>query len=477
MSSKVARNIFTLVLSRVFAAVLVFIAYASLLRYLGTYASGQYQFVISYVMLFSVVIDFGISQLVIKKVSENITEAKKYLGHFFAVEFILAFVILAILSLIAYIARYDQVVLNAIYIAGLGMFLNALTIPHKSILSAHQDMHKIAVINFFDSVINVTVIFAAIVLHRGIVFLALVQVFNGLMHLLIYEILIHRYVQKPQLLKFLAALDFELVGKMFKAALPFGMLVGFSIVYNKLDVIVLAHIRGYAETGLYTAAYKFVDLLAFVPAVVSSSLYPFFSERLAAGENSAIKNALENYTRYMLALALPIAFGGAVLATKLIIVVGGSEFASADGALAILVFASAIMFVYAAVNSIMISQLTRYAVWITFANIFINLIGNILLIPLLGFKAAALMTVLSELCQAGFYFYYVQTKVVSFDFARYIFKPLIAAAIMAAVLWPLQRASLLLTLPLGIAVYAFAILFSGFFHKGDLAGIKSMLAR
>ncbi|MEK7076010.1 MAG: oligosaccharide flippase family protein, partial [Patescibacteria group bacterium] len=160
--SKVTRNILSLVFSRVLAAALVFVGYASMFRYLGTYASGQYQFVLSYVLLFSVVVDFGIQQLVIKKVSENKEEGKKYLGHFFAVEFVLALSIWIVLSAIAVFAGYDQLVRNGIFVAGFGMFLNALTIPHKSILSAHEDMHHIAIINFFDSVINVAVIFSAI---------------------------------------------------------------------------------------------------------------------------------------------------------------------------------------------------------------------------------------------------------------------------------------------------------------------------
>ena len=339
-------------------------------RYLGTYASGQYQFVLSYVLLFSVVVDFGIQQLVIKKFQRIRRKGRNIWDIFFAVEFVLALSIWIVLSAIAVFAGYDQLVRNGIFVAGFGMFLNALTIPHKSILSAHEEHDHIAIINFFDSVINVAVIFSAIFLGKSVVFLALVQVFNGLMHVLAYEYLIRRYVPKPELFNFLKSLDFSLIKKMMTAALPFGMLVGFSVVYNKIDIIILTHFRGYAETGLYTAAYKFVDLLAFVPAVVSSSLYPFISARLASEDKETISSSLQKYTRMMLALAIPLMVGGIILAKKLIVVVGGSDFFGGYVALQILVLASGILFIYAAVNSVMVNQLTKIAVKVTFTNIF-----------------------------------------------------------------------------------------------------------
>lgn len=475
--SKVSRNIFTLVGSRVIASALVFIGYASLFRYLGTYISGQHQFVLSFVMLFSVIVDFGIEQLVIKKVSEDNSQAKKYLGNFFAVEFVLALFLWALMTALAFAAHYEPGVRNAIILAGFGMFLTALTIPHTSILSAHQDMELIAGINFLDSIVNVGVMFAAILTHHHVVFLVMVQVVNGLLHIIIYNHLIKRYVPKPELFYHLRNLDWQLVKRMIITALPFGTLIGFSIIYNRIDVILLQHLRGYAETGLYTAAYKFVDFLAFLPAVVSSALYPFYSAEIKAGNMGAVKNALQNYTRLMLALAAPIAVGGMILAKKLIIVVGGAQFIDGYAALQILVFSSAILFSYAAVNSLMVNQLTRLAVKVTFVNIFINVIGNLILIPIYGFKGAAIMTVVSEFGQAGMYFYFVQKRIASFDILRFIPQPVIAALIMALALWPLKNATLAVTLPLGIAVYGAAIFAVGFLKKDDTSAIKRLVRR
>lgn len=476
MSRKVSKNIMALVLSRILAGALVLVGYASLFRYLGPFRSGQFQFALSYVLLFGVVVDFGIQQLVIKKVSEQKTDSPKYLGNFFAVEFVLSIFVYLILVAVAVLSRYDPIVTKAIALAGFGMFLNALTIPFTAVISAHEDMHVLAVVNFFDSVVNVAIMFLAIHLRLSIFFLSSVQAVNGIMHILVYSRVIHKYIDRLNLFQYLRQFDFALVKKMILAALPFGALVGFSIIYNKIDVIILFHLRGEVETGLYTTAYKVFDFLAFFPAVVSSSLYPFFSSQMKQGNIQMVQAALEGYTKYMVALALPVAFGGAVLAPKFNLLLAGPNYYEGFKALQILVFGTAILFIYSAVNSLMISQLTRHAVIATFLNIFINALGNLILVPRFGFKAAAFMTVVSELNQAAFYFYFVRKKIVSFSFAKYFFVPAIAAAVMSLVIYWLREYNLLIIIPLGVIVYIFVIAAGGFFEKKDLGLFKLIMS-
>lgn len=88
-----SKNIMWLSVSRIISLILLFLAYTQLFRYLGPYQSGQFQFVLSYVTLFGVVIDFGIQQYIIKKISEDRTQAKKYFHNFLAVEVVLALLV------------------------------------------------------------------------------------------------------------------------------------------------------------------------------------------------------------------------------------------------------------------------------------------------------------------------------------------------------------------------------------------------
>jgi len=78
MTERVSKNIFWLTFSRAIALGLLFLAYTQLFRYLGPFGSGQYQFVLSYVLIFSTIVDFGVQQFITKRMAEELT---KYLSR------------------------------------------------------------------------------------------------------------------------------------------------------------------------------------------------------------------------------------------------------------------------------------------------------------------------------------------------------------------------------------------------------------
>jgi len=443
-----------------------------LFRYLQPFGSGQYQFVLSYVLLFSTVVDFGIQQLVTKQISEKPENAKTYFQNFFTFEALVSVLLYIMLVGIAWFNRYDTIVFQAIAVTGLGMVANALTYPFLSVMAAFQDLRKVALINFLNSVVNISVIFTAIFFNRSIVFLASVQLIFGIMDLILYRWFIKKHLPNPEVFKAVLRFDFNLVKSILKQGWPFALLVGFSSIYNRIDVVLIAHIKGYIETGYYTAAYKIFDLLGFFPAVVSYTLFPFFTALMARNAIGEVRQNLEKYLRLMLVAALPLAVGGMLLSAQLIRIVAGEGYSAAAPVFSILIWAPAILFIYIPVNSLVISQLTKKALVVTGANVIINIMGNILLIPHYGIKAAAAMTVVSEALQGIFYFYFVRKNITSFSFEKILPKPLLAVLVMGMVLWPFRSQSLFLTLPLGSAVYFAMLLLTGFIRKEDWGIVK-----
>lgn len=475
--SQVSKNIFWLSISRVLALVLLFVAYTQLFRYLGPYNSGQYQYVLSYVLIFAIISDFGIQQFITKKMSEDPGNTKKYFQNFLGFEILLSLCLYALLLSIAYLKGFGPEVFGGIAVAGLGMAANALTYPFLAVMTANQDLRKVALINFINSLVNVGIIFLAIYFKKHIVFLASVQLIFGIIDLGLYSCFVKKHLPKPGIMESIRKLDASLVFGILRSAWPFVLLVGFSAVYNRIDVLLITQFLNFTQTGLYTAAYKFFDLLSFFPSLVSHVLFPVFAGLMAREALIEVRQNLEKYLRLMLVAALPLAAGGAVLAKPLIILVAGSEFAPAAPVLSVLVWAIAILFVYIPLNSLVISQLTKKAAAITGVNVVVNIIGNIILIPHYGIMAAAVMTVVSESIQGIFYFYFVKSKITKFAFFRNFWKPALAAIFMAVVLWPLKDKSLALTLPAGAAAYVLALLASGFIRSEDLSLAKKIFLK
>lgn len=441
---KASHNILWLSISRVLGLVLLFFAYTQLFRYLGPFGTGQYQFVLSVVTIFGVVIDLGISQYVTKRIAEEPKEVSKLFHTFFAAEVFLAGFIYALMVAFVFVRGYEPVVERAVLVAGVGLFCYGLTTPYLAVLSAFQDLKKVAGVNLLSSVVNVAVIFAAVHFHKDIVFLALNQAIYGISALLVYQRLIKQYIPQTHLMRVLAHVDVPLLKKMVIAALPFALLVSFSTVYNRVDIVLITRLLGYEQTGLYAAAYKVVDLTNFFPAVVSHSLYPVLAGFMAQKAIGDVRATLEKYMRFMVALALPMAMLGSLLSKELILILtsGDERFLPAAPVLAILMWAIAALFIYVTANSLVVSQLTRWAVVVTGVNVVVNIVGNLILLPYLGVRGAAIMTVVSETLQGVFYFYFIWSKITHFAVGKILLKPAIATACMGVILYIFQQSNL-----------------------------------
>lgn len=494
----VSKNIFWLSVSRVLGLVLLFFAYTQLFRYLGPFGTGQYQFVLSLAAIFGVIIDLGISQYVTKKVAEDHTQAAKYFYNFFAAEVVLAAFVYAAMAAFVYVRGYDPAVRNATYVAGAGIFLYGLTVPFLAVLSGFQELRKVAVNNFVASLVNVFIILSAVYFHQSIVFLALNQVIASVCSLCLYYRHVKHYIPDLRLSRGFAHFDFPLLKQILRAAAPFALLVSFSTIYNRIDVVLVTKFLGYEQTGLYTTAYKVVDLTNFFPAVVSHSLYPALAALMVRKAVADVRLTLEKYLRFMVAVAVPLAVGGSLLAKQLILVLtsGDTRFLPAAPVLAILVWAIAILFVYVTANSLVISQLTKWAVVITGINVLVNIAGNVLLVPHYGIRAAAVMTVISEALQGLFYFYFIWRHITRFALLRQFIKPVLAGACMALVLWiirawtpfvvPLEASTrhlppLILNVALvggvGLAAYVCALGALRFFTADDLTFVKRLVRK
>lgn len=486
-----SKNIFWLSVSRLSALVLLFFAYALLFRYLGPFGSGQYQFVLAFSTIFGVVVDFGIFQYIVKKISEDPSSVKKYFHNFLAAEVVLACLVYVIMVSMVALWQKESVVLYAVSVAGIGMVLSGCTMPFLAVLTAFGDLKRPALINFLNSVINAFVIFSAIYFHKYIVFLSINQILFGLVSIVLYVKFIKRHIKNPEIVKAVKSLDGKLLTKLLKAAIPFALLVGFSTIYNRIDVLLITEILGYEKTGLYTAAYKFFDLVSFFPAVVSHTLYPVFATIMSRGALVEARTLLEKYLRFMAAVALPMAVGGSILSPYIITIVAGQRYISAAPVLAVLIWAPAILFLYIPINAVIISQLTKYAVIVTAVNVVVNIVGNLILLPRIGIVGAAAMTVISELLQGLGYGFLIWKKITHFNILNPLLKPALASAVMGFCLFKIRGWQIITSMPeegvlyfaaLGLnlltivavaaTIYVAVLFLTGFIQNDDIAFIK-----
>jgi len=167
------------------------------------------------------------------------------------------------------------------------------------------------------------------------------------------------------------------------------------IVYMRIDEIMLRHLSGPAEVGIYAAATKLSEIWYFVPVALGSSLLPALIRARNAGPD-AYHDRLQRYFDVSAAAAYGLAIPVAVLAPWLIRLAYGEAYAASAPVLAIHIWASLFVFSGVARGQWLVNEgHTHFYLYATVAGAVSNIVLNLYFIPRWGAAGAAWATLLA----------------------------------------------------------------------------------
>jgi len=181
-------------------------------------------------------------------------------------------------------------------------------------------------------------------------------------------------------------------------------LVGWVVGY--FDIFILSIIIGDRGTGLYSAAYKPISFLLLAIMVSIKSVFPYLSKTAKTGARDFRKIVIFALLGISV-LFMPLMTLGGRLSTGIITTVYGSSFAESGNIFYLLVFAAFII----SVNTVYSRGLVAVGEDRTnlIANIsvgLINILSNLILIPIFGFIGAAWSKIIGD----GVIFFYYHRK-------------------------------------------------------------------
>ena len=180
---------------------------------------------------------------------------------------------------------------------------------------------------------------------------------------------------------------------MIKYGLPFipAGIIGW--IFTSMDRIALRNWSSFNELGLYTAAFKFVFALNIIKTSFSNFWVPISYEYYEKSSSNTLffsKMFLTiSYLMFLLATLM-------IMSKDLIVLILAKTYRESAVIMPFLVFMP-IMWVISEISVIGINfkKKTHWHIWITTISAAVNLIGNIMLVPILGAKGAAISTGIS----------------------------------------------------------------------------------
>jgi O-antigen/teichoic acid export membrane protein len=249
--------------------------------------------------------------------------------------------------------------------------------------------------------------------------------------------------------------------QVVSVGLPIGISGVLIISYARIDQIIVFTIAGSGAAGLYGAVYNLLDQAHFVPISVLTTLSPVLAASWPVDRARMLRTA-----RLMAELLAITSLGGlafAIAAAEPVVrLIFGAEFADAAPALPVL--AAAFIFIsfgYLNGNLIVVLGKQRRLLRISLIALLVNLCGNLILVPLVGFMGAAWMTLVTEVvvCVASLSLI-LRTLEMGLPKPGRIGRTVIAAAVLTALLELLRVADAsLLVLVIAACVLYPALLF------------------
>ncbi len=143
------------------------------------------------------------------------------------------------------------------------------------------------------------------------------------------------------------------------------------------------------------------SLGVFVALALENVLFPRFSSWNEEGKHEMIATSLSRAYTYSLVLAIPFCVGGWLLADKLLYYLYGEAFTSGTYALLVLL-PLYVIYVFQFLQMMTLNALNhpKDSFWITSIIVLVNIVLNILLIPVIGITGAAIATLISILISA-----------------------------------------------------------------------------
>ena len=457
------RNIFYKILSestRILPALLfIYIA-----RKLGDKDFGKLSFAYSFTGICFIAADFGLSTILIRNVSRQKELTKEYVGNILALKIVLSFICISVIGLFILFTDYPDDVITLLVIFSGVMFFRSLIDFFSAVLNAHERMDIDALLKGTNHIF--LFLSGIVILAVGFGLFGLANVF-----LVVYSIssITGFYIVCVSIVKIHPCFDLMFWKYIFRESLPLALTVIFTVVYFKIDVVMLSLIReNNSEIGWYSAAMRLVELIGVIPALVVSALFPIVSG-LHRESIDSLRKVYQTSFRYLVVIALPIAVGTLLLSEHLIYTIYGEEYVKTIPALKILSLALIFIFVNYILMNILVAvdrQMTNAIMAGT--CVLVNIVLNMCLIPHYGYLGAGTATVMTEIVLFALGLYYVAKYICKIKIVAVVSKPLISVAIMGTfIVWTSAKLNLALVIVLSVLTYFTCLLLFRFFTKDD----------
>lgn len=471
---KITGNTVILVLAQVIEKFVNFFIVVILVRYLSEGEFGQYGFVSSYVILFNIFINLGVTGLSTREMSQK----PEMTPH------ILTAVLVPVLfsSVVTFVIIYWSIALTKagqpeiIYsakLAAVALILSNITDIFGTIPRSKEKMIYTAIPRLIKQLTFFLLLCLLLSKGIGLTGVFWLLLFTGMIELLLqifFSVVILNVLPSRKF-------DTALCKSMLKEAFPFAIVSVSVIIYYKIDSVMLSYMKGDRQVGLYNAAYNLAFVFLFLGTSFHQAVFPVLS-RLYINSRERLLHIYRLSAKYLTIIGLPICAGMILLSHRIVILVYGENYIYSSKALQILMIAFLFMFINGLMGSALISAGNQKGLArIVGRGALINVSLNLLVIPFYGFTGAASTTVITEFYSFSASWLMLKNHHNITAYPSDFIRPILSCAMMSFFVISLYSLSLYIIIPSAAVIYFSLLYISGGIGIKEFSMVKSLYSK
>jgi O-antigen/teichoic acid export membrane protein len=372
------------------ASVISFFIFVAVTRGLGPEAFGDFTAATVFLFIPVVLADVGLSTAVLREISASPERTESAMRASLPLRALISGAAILVALVVGLAMPFNEQTKIAILISSVGAFLTLMTLSLLPVLQAQLKMHWAVGANLAGRLATLGLTLGALAVGLGFKSIVGAHVLGLAVTFVLHLVAVALIVPlRP-------VIDLAYWRRLVVGSLALGIAVSISLIYFRVDTVLLALLRSPEEVGLYGAAFKFIELVVLVPAAVGISMFPPLARFIASGDPRAT-GLIQRAFDVLLAAAVPFVVLMVAYPDEILTFAAGSEYA--DGAVALQLLAPFALFAF--VNAVLWRvvlagerdlTLLAIAAGVLAGNVVLNLI----FIPEYGLKAAAVITVVSE---------------------------------------------------------------------------------
>jgi len=388
---RISRNSFWMLLGLISTTLTSFVTIFFLTRYLGPDKFGIYSVALSVAGLFFPLADLGLDLHLTRTVSATPTSIRREISKTLSAKVFLtaAFWLLTVGAVLA--LNYSTEMILYVSLFAVSFLLLSLAQTFVGALRAIQKMKFESISLFSARIIGMIGVMILIVLKGSLLTIILAQLLGSLVNAFTAVLFL-----RSQIRVFDFHLNYNDLRERFRGALPFGLTAVFVTIYTRIDIVILSKMVDDSAIGCYNAAYNFImgSMMLSTPLVLA--LFPVLSSTFKS-DNRRANLIFQEGVKYSMLLGLPLGLGSILMAGPIIALAYGQKFTGSILLLQIMSGIIPIQFASGMIgNSIgAVGYQGRVCATAAVCMAF-NIIANLVLIPIMGAKGAAIAKISTE---------------------------------------------------------------------------------